>query len=86
METPEGELEWFFPSKDFPELANAMEYARAAQKFLDNSPDGEQAKISENGDIHFDDPVTHIFGVRDLSGVPRKLFKPEPSKNCIELI
>ena len=57
-----------------------MEYARAAQKFLDNSPDGEQAKISENGDILLDDLVTHIVCVRDLSGVPRKLFKPDSPK------
>ena len=85
METPEGELEWFFPSKDCPEIANAMEYARAAQKSLDNSPDGEQAEVRENGDIPLYHPVTQSFCVRDLRGVPRTLFKPEPPKICIEL-
>ncbi len=67
-------------SKDFPEVTSPMEYAWAAKEFLDNPPEGVQAKIRENGDILLYDPVTHIFGVRDANGVPRTFFKPNPPK------
>lgn len=65
---------------DFPDVTSPMEYAQAAKKFLENPPRGVQAKIRENGDILLYDPVSHTFGVRDVNGVPRTFFKPNPPK------
>ena len=67
---------WQKHGTEFPEFLNAKQYVEGANNFLHNSPTGTLVKIRVNGDILKYNPGTNTFGVMDVNGVPRTLFRP----------
>ncbi len=65
-------------SGDFPDVTTIWEYVRKTHEFINEPPDGVLAKIRENGDILLYHEETNTFAIRDVNGVPRTMFKPEP--------
>jgi len=60
---------------EFPELAKG-EYIKAAQRFVEQPPQGVLVKTRPNGDTLLYDPATNTFAVRTADGVPRTMFRP----------
>lgn len=67
---------WKKHGTEFPEFLNAKQYVEGANSFLHYSPTGTLVKIRINGDIFKYNPGTNMFGVMDVNGVPRTLFRP----------
>jgi RHS repeat-associated protein len=67
---------WKDHGAEFPELVNAKQYVEATKSFLHNSPAGTLTKTRTNGDILKYNSGTNTFGVIDVSGTPRTMFKP----------
>ena len=57
------------------------EYIQAAQKFVQNPPQGVLTKIRPNGDTLLYSPTTNTFAVRAASGAPRTMFRPTDGIN-----
>ncbi|WP_343307886.1 DUF6443 domain-containing protein [Chitinophaga niabensis] len=76
--TPAGNAYRHFEDhgKEFPELYNAKQYAEATKEFLHNSPEGTLVKTRTNGDVLKYHPPTNTFGVMNVDGTPRTMFKP----------
>jgi pyocin large subunit-like protein len=76
--TPAGNAYRHFKDhgKEFPEFYNAKQYVEATKEFLHNSPDGTLVKTRTNGDVLKYHPPTNTFGVMNVDGTPRTMFKP----------
>ncbi len=58
---------------------NAIDYVKQTQNFLRNPPAGTLTSVRTNGDIVRYNPSTNTFGVMDVTGAPRTMFKPDPA-------
>lgn len=67
---------WLKHSKEFPGLQNAKQYVEAATDFLHNPPVGTVSITRKNGDVLRYNFSTNTFGIMDVNGVPRTMFKP----------
>lgn len=47
--------------------------------FVNNPPSGTLTKIRNNGDTVLYNPATNVFAVKTKDGIPRTVFKPNPS-------
>lgn len=61
---------------EFPEYANATQYARGARDFVTNPPAGTLSKVRANGDTLFYNPTTNTFAVQRGDGALRTMFRP----------
>ncbi|WP_246791931.1 hypothetical protein [Burkholderia perseverans] len=61
---------------EFPENANAAQYVRSAQDFVNNPPPGTLIKNRPNGDVLYYDPSTNTFASKNKDGAPKTMFKP----------
>ena len=69
---------------EFPEYSNAKQYVNGATKFITNPPNGTLTKTRHNGDTILYNPTTNTFAVKDSSGIPKTMFKPNPEKHGYE--
>lgn len=70
-------VHWNKHGKEFSEFLNAKQYVEASRNFLHNSPSGTLTKIRSNGDILKYHPKSNTFGVMDINGTPKTMFKPQ---------
>ncbi|WKV50955.1 VENN motif pre-toxin domain-containing protein [Dickeya fangzhongdai] len=68
---------WEKHKAEFPEYQNSKQYVDAAHDFMRNPPEGTLTKTRPNGDTLYYNPKTNTFASKDVSGVPRTMFKPE---------
>lgn len=81
LTAPENALaHWTKHGTEFPEYSNASQYVEAAQNFVNSPPYSVLTKV-RNGDTILYDPVSNTFAVRAIDGVPRTMFRPDPSKH-----
>jgi pyocin large subunit-like protein len=66
---------------EFPEYPNATQYAKGAKEFLNDPPAGSLSKVRPNGETVIYDPATNTFGVKTAGGVPKTMFRPNPTKH-----
>jgi len=62
--------------KEFPEIQNAMQYAKAARELATIPPAGTLMKVRANGDRLFYDPLTNTFLSQRVDGAIRTMFRP----------
>ncbi|MFC3384354.1 outer membrane protein assembly factor BamB family protein [Couchioplanes azureus] len=68
--------------KDFPDVQNALQYARKARDWFDNPTPTTLTKVRDwNGDVVRFDPETDYFGVMTKDGTPRTFYKPDPEQH-----
>jgi filamentous hemagglutinin len=72
---------WKKHGAEFPEFLNSKQYVEGATDFLHNSPVGTLIKVRPNGDILKYYPPSNTFGVMDLNGTPRTMFRPNDAMN-----
>lgn len=72
---------WKDHRSDFPNLKNAAQYQKAANRFLNSPPAGTLTKTRADGDIIRYNPRTNTFAVMTKGGVPRTMFKPDPKRH-----
>ncbi len=72
---------WEKHSAEFPNFNSANDYYRGATDFVTMPPPGTLVKKAPNGDVLLYHPATNTFGVRTADGLPRTMFKPEPSQH-----
>ncbi|UFH53659.1 RHS repeat-associated core domain-containing protein [Spirosoma sp. KNUC1025] len=70
---------WSKHKADFPQFNNAAEYVQGTFQFLTSPPRGALSKIRANGEKVIYDPSANVFGVMTGSGVPKTMFKPDPT-------
>jgi filamentous hemagglutinin len=70
---------WVKHKSEFPEYQNSKQYVEAAHSFVSNPPSGTLTKVRSNGETVYYNPSTNTFAVKRVDGVPRTMFKPDPS-------
>ncbi len=70
---------WDKHKSEFPEYQNSKQYVEAAHSFVSNPPQGILTKVRSNGETVYYNPSTNTFAVKRVDGVPRTMFKPDPS-------
>lgn len=68
---------WKNHGAEFPEFQNSKQYVEGAKNFMNNPPGGTLFKTRANGDQLFYNPESNIFGVQNVDGAPRTLFRPD---------
>ena len=66
---------------EFDDVNNSVQYINKAHEFVNNPPSGALTKTRPNGDVLIYDPQTNTFGVKDVDGAPKTLFKPDKGIN-----
>ncbi|MBS9422656.1 DUF637 domain-containing protein [Photorhabdus caribbeanensis] len=69
---------WDKHKSEFPEYQNSKQYVEATHNFIKNPPKGTLIKTRANGDTLYYNPKTNIFAVKNVDGVPKTMFKPNP--------
>lgn len=72
---------WEKHGAEFPNFNSANDYYRGAADFVTAPPPGTLIKTAPNGDVLLYNPATNTFGVRTADGLPRTMFRPEPSRH-----
>ncbi|GME30529.1 MULTISPECIES: VENN motif pre-toxin domain-containing protein [unclassified Pantoea] len=70
---------WDKHKQEFPELQNSKQYVEATHSFVNNPPPGTLSKVRSNGETVFYNPKTNTFAVKTADGVPKTMFRPDPS-------
>ncbi len=70
---------WKDHGNEFPELNNAKEYVDRAHNFLRDP--SALSRTRPNGEILKYDSRSNTFGSYTKDGIPKTLFKPDPSKH-----
>jgi len=70
---------WKDHGHEFPSLQNSKQYVEAARDFIHTPSPNTLTKVRPNGDIVFYDPSTNTFAVMNQQGLPRSMYKPDPS-------
>nr|WP_254921196.1 hypothetical protein [Photorhabdus luminescens] len=69
---------WDKHKSEFPEYQNSKQYVESTHNFIKNPPKGTLIKIRANGDTLYYNSETNIFAVKNVDGVPKTMFKPNP--------
>ncbi len=72
---------WEKHGAEFTNFNSANDYYRAANNFVTTPPPGTLVKTAPNGDVLLYNPAMNTFGVRTSDGLPRTMFKPDPSQH-----
>ena len=72
---------WEKHGAEFTNFNSANDYYRAANNFVTTPPPGTLVKTAPNGDVLLYNPAMTTFGVRTSDGLPRTMFKPDPSQH-----
>ena len=68
---------WKKHGAEFPEFQNSKQYVEGVQNFMNNPPKGTLFKPRANGDKLFYNPKSNIFGVQNIDGAPKTMFRPD---------
>nr|WP_313700245.1 hypothetical protein [Pantoea sp.] len=70
---------WDKHKQEFPEFQNSKQYVEATHSFVNNPPPGTLSKVRSNGETVFYNSKTNTFAVKTADGVPKTMFRPDPS-------